>query len=52
MNETPDKQESTDDGALTKKGQKKVNYFMMGGIAVLILAVVIFVVTIAVLNGT
>lgn len=51
MNETPDKQESTDDGALTPKGQKKVNYLMMGGIAVVILAVVVFVVATAVLNG-
>lgn len=51
MNKTPDKQHSSEDGELTPKGQKKVSYVMMGGIAVVILAVVIFVVASAILNG-
>ncbi|WP_309070520.1 hypothetical protein [Arthrobacter sp.] len=51
MNETPDKQPSIDDGELTPKGQKKVSYVMMAGIAVVILGFVIFVVASAVLNG-
>jgi hypothetical protein len=51
MNETPDKEHSVEDGALTPKGQRKFSNLMIGGVVVLILAVLIFVVVSVFLNG-
>lgn len=50
MSSTPGKKDN-DDAGLSPKGQKKFSNVMIGGVLVLILAVVIFVVASAILNG-
>lgn len=51
MSQTPGKKDN-DDAGLSPKGQKKFSTLAIGGILVLIAAVMIFVVASAILNGT
>jgi hypothetical protein len=51
MSQTPDKQDHDDDHALSPKGQKKVSNIMIAGIALVVAAILIFVVVSAFLNG-